>query len=102
MQAVFLVCACISILCVAVICIYMFAKGCPAIAKIGVAEFLGGTDWFPTNSQPSFGIFPMIVGSMYVTAGAIMIGVPVGLLTAVFLAKFCPMRAARYAGDSYY
>lgn len=96
MQAVFLVCACISILCVAVICIYMFAKGCPAIAKIGVAEFLGGTDWFPTNSQPSFGIFPMIVGSMYVTAGAIMIGVPVGLLTAVFLAKFCPKRLYKF------
>ena len=96
MQAVFLVCACISILCVAVICIYMFAKGCPAIAKIGVAEFLGGKDWFPTNSQPSFGIFPMIVGSMYVTAGAIMIGVPVGLLTAVFLAKFCPKRLYKF------
>ncbi len=92
MQGVFLLSACISILCVAVICFYMFAKGCPAIAKIGVVEFLTGTDWFPTNTVASYGIFPMIVGSIYVTAGAIIIGVPTGLLTAVFLSKFCPKK----------
>ncbi|MCD7740726.1 MAG: phosphate ABC transporter permease subunit PstC [Ruminococcus sp.] len=92
MQGVFLLSACISILCVAVICFYMFAKGCPAIAKIGVFEFLTGTDWFPTNTVASYGIFPMIVGSIYVTAGAIIIGVPTGLLTAVFLSKFCPKK----------
>lgn len=92
MQGVFLLCACISIICVVVICVYMFAKGCPAIAQIGVLDFLSGTDWFPTNSVPSFGIFPMIVGSIYVTAGAVLLGVPIGLLTAVFLARFCPER----------
>lgn len=92
MQAVFLICAFISVLCVAVICFYMFVKGCPAIAKIGFADFITGRDWFPTNSKPDFGIFPMIVGSVYITGGAILVGVPVGLLTAVFLARFCPER----------
>lgn len=90
MQAVFMICAMISIICVAVICIYMFAKGCPAIAKIGFADFITGTEWQPTNGVPKFGIFPMIAGSAYVTGGAIIIGVPIGLLTAVFLARFCP------------
>jgi len=68
----------------------MFSNGIPAIGKIGVFNFLLGKDWSPSNIPPSFGIFPMIVGSIYVTAGAIILGVPIGILTAIFLAKFCP------------
>ena len=88
MRIVFLLCACVSILAVALICIFLFANGLPAMAEIGVFKFLFGTTWSP--SQGEFGILPMIVGSIYVTAGAILIGVPIGILCAVFLAKYCP------------
>jgi phosphate transport system permease protein len=60
------------------------------MAEIGFGEFLLGTDWFPTADPASFGIFPMILGSIYVTAGAILVGVPIGLFTAVFMARSCP------------
>lgn len=88
MRIVFLLAACFSILAVALICIFLFANGVPAIIKIGVFDFLLGQKWMPSNNI--FGIFPMIVGSIYVTAGAIIIGVPMGILCAVFLARFCP------------
>jgi len=65
-------------------------QGLPAIWDIGVLEFLTGTDWRPTWNPPRFGILPMIVGSLYVTAGAILFGVPIGIFAAVFMAKFCP------------
>lgn len=80
--------ACVSIFAVVLICVFLFANGIPAIGKIGVFKFLLGTKWKPGNDI--YGILPMILGSLYVTAGAIIIGVPIGLLTAVFLAKFCP------------
>ena len=88
MEVVFLVAACVSILAVALICIFLFANGVPAMKEIGFADFLLGREWIPGNDI--YGIFPMIIGSIYVTAGAIVIGVPIGLLTAVFLAKYCP------------
>lgn len=88
MQTVFLLAACTSILAVALICIFLFTNGFSAIGKIGVADFLLGKQWKPLNDI--YGIFPMIVGSIYVTAGAIIVGVPIGLLCAVFLAEFCP------------
>lgn len=88
MKILFLLCACISILAVAVICIFIFANGVPAIGKIGFTDFIFGTHWRPNSGE--FGIFPMIVASIYVTAGAIVIGVPIGILTAVFLACYCP------------
>ncbi len=94
MQIVFLICACVSVLCVALICIFLFANGIPAIGKIGVGKFLLGDIWRPSNQL--FGIFPFILGSIYVTAGAIIVGVPIGILTAVFLAKFCPKRIYRF------
>ena len=93
MRIVFLVTACISILAVILICIFMFANGIPTIAEIGPANFLLGTKWKPLNGI--FGILPMIVGSLYVTAGAILIGVPVGILCAVYLAHFCSKRLYR-------
>ena len=90
MRGVFALCALTSILAVALICLFLFANGIPAIAQIGPFAFLLGTDWAPTDVPPSFGILPMILGSVYVTAGAILIGVPIGLLTAVFMARYCP------------
>lgn len=77
-----------SILAVAMICLFMFANGVPAIRQIGFVNFIFGKTWMPGANK--FGIFPMIIGSIYVTAGAIIIGVPIGLLCAVFMAKFCP------------
>ena len=88
MQAVFICAACVSIAAVVLICVFLFASGVPAIGKIGIGEFLFGTEWRPSNEI--FGIFPMIIGSIYVTAGALLIGVPIGILTAVFMARFCP------------
>ncbi|MGN0462693.1 MAG: phosphate ABC transporter permease subunit PstC [Ruminococcus sp.] len=90
MKMVFLLCACISIIAVIIICLFIFANGVPAVGKIGFFDFIFGTHWKPSSGE--FGIFPMIVASIYVTAGAIIIGVPIGLLTAVFLAKYCPKR----------
>lgn len=90
MKAVFLACACLSILAVALICFFLFTNGIPAIGKIGLLDFLTGLRWKPANNI--FGIMPMILGSIYVTAGAIIIGVPFGILTAIFMARFCPKR----------
>lgn len=92
MSAVFLIAALTSILAVALICIFLFINGVPAMAKIGFFDFLLGKDWSPSDPPASFGIFPMIVGSLYVTAGAILIGVPIGVLSAVFLACICPKK----------
>lgn len=90
MQYVFMLTACISIAAVCLICFFMFTNGFPAIAKIGPAEFIFGTTWRPGNNE--YGIFPMIIGSIYVTAGAVIVGVPIGVLCAVFMARFCPDR----------
>ena len=87
-EIIFLLAAGFSFLAVLLICLFLFANGIPAIQKIGVADFLFGTKWKPGNDL--YGIFPMILGSFYVTAGAVTVGVPVGLMTAVFLSKFCP------------
>ena len=93
MHIVFLIAACVSILAVALICIFLFANGLPAIAKIGPTAFLTGMKWKPMNEI--FGIFPMIVGSIYVTAGAILLGVPIALFTSVFMARYCPKKIYR-------
>ena len=88
MKIVFFLAACVSIFSTILICVFIFANGVPAIKEIGVFKFLFGTVWKPSNDI--YGIFPMIIGSIYVTAGAIILGVPVGVLCAVFMAKFCP------------
>ncbi len=90
MKVVFFISALMSVLAVALICIFLFINGIPAMAKIGLFDFLGGTDWSPSDIPPSYGIFPMIVGSLYVTAGALLIGIPIGVLTAIFMAHYCP------------
>ena len=87
-EAIFLISALASIFAVAMICFFLFANGLPAIFKIGPLKFLTGTIWKPGNDI--YGIFPMILGSIYVTAGAILIGVPIGILTAIYLSRFCP------------
>lgn len=90
MRVVFFLTALVSIVAVVLICIFLFANGIPAIAEIGIFKFIFGTDWSPNDIPATYGIFNMIVGSLYVTAGAIVIGVPIGILTAVFLSRFCP------------
>ena len=90
MKIVFLIAACASVLAVFLICVFLFANGLPAMGKIGPLKFLFGTEWRPTNDK--FGILPMIVASIYVTAGAIIIGVPIALFTSVFMARYCPKK----------
>ena len=90
MSGVFLVVALTSIIAVLLICVFLFANGIPAMGKIGVFSFLFGQEWSPSDTPAVFGIFPMILGSLYVTAGAILFGMPIGILTAVFMAKMCP------------
>ena len=91
-KALFVAAAGISILAVALICVFLFANGVPAIAQIGLPEFLFGTTWRPANDV--YGIFPMIIGSIYVTAGAMVVGVPAGLLCAIFLSRFASGKVA--------
>ncbi len=93
MHGVFLFCACVSILAVALICVFLFANGIPAMKEIGLFDFLLGKRWKPGNDI--YGILPMILGSIYVTAGAVVIGVPIGILAAVFMTRFCPDRLRR-------
>ena len=90
MHILFFLTACVSIFAVVLICVFLFANGIPAIGKIGVFKFLLGTKWKPGNDI--YGILPMILGSIYITAGAVVIGVPVGLLTAIFMAFYCPKK----------
>ena len=90
MQGVFFIAACTSVLAVALIFVFLFANGIPAMKEIGFMEFLTGERWKPTNEI--FGILPMIMGSIYVTAGAIILGVPIGILTSIFMAKYCPKK----------
>jgi phosphate transport system permease protein len=94
MRRTFFVSACICIVAVALICVFLFANGVPAMAKIGVFRFLTGTEWKPSGGI--YGIAPMILGSLYVTACAAAFGSAVGILTAVFLAKFCPKRIYKF------
>ncbi|MDD3339756.1 MAG: phosphate ABC transporter permease subunit PstC [Lachnospiraceae bacterium] len=90
MKIVFLIAACTSVLAVVLICVFLFANGVPAIGKIGVFQFLLGEKWKPANDL--YGILPMIMGSIYVTAGSLVIGVPTALLTSIFMAYFCPKK----------
>lgn len=94
MHAVFFIAACASVLAVALICLFLFVNGIPAMREIGIFKFLLGTMWKPRNNI--YGILPMIMGSIYVTAGAILIGVPIGILTSVFMASYCPKKVYRF------
>ncbi len=90
MKLIFMIAACTSVLAVFLICFFLFANGLPAIGKIGSVKFLFGKVWRPSNGI--YGIFPMIVASIYVTGGAILMGVPIGVFTSVFMARYCPKK----------
>ncbi len=95
MRAVFVVCGLVAVGFVLVISAYLIISGIPAIREVGLWDFLSGTSWEPANkTEPSFGILPMILTSIYGTAGAIVIGVPIGFLMAVFLSKVANRKAA--------
>ena len=94
MNAIFFFCGMVAILSVALITVYMFVSGIPAIVEIGPINFLFGTVWKSTAKEPSFGILPFILTSIWGTLGAAIIGVPVGILTAVFLSKIAPRKLA--------
>ena len=95
MQILFLLCGILAVAFVLFISIYLIVAGLPAIREVGLKEFLFGTRWAPTNKiDPAYGILPFILTSIYGTAGAVVIGVPVGLMTAVFLAKMAPPKVA--------
>ena len=94
-HVLFFIAALTSILAVLLICAFLFANGVPAMKEIGFFRFLTGRKWAPGNVPASYGILPMIVGSIYITAGAILLGVPVGILTAIFMARFCSRKIYR-------
>ena len=94
MAAVFLVCGLTAVVSVAAITLYMFVAGAPAIGKVGILDFLFGSVWQPTAADPQFGILPMILTSLVGTLFAVLIGVPIGLLTAVFLSQLAPKKLA--------
>ncbi len=87
-QFLFFLCACISVFSVVLICLFLLINGVPAIKNIGIENFLGGMQWKPLENL--FGILPMMLGSIFVTGGAILVGVPLGILCAVYMTNFCP------------
>ena len=91
-HGIFLILGLVTVGCVLLITVYLVISGIPAIREIGLVPFLFGRTWASTAAEPSYGILPFILTSIYGTAGAILIGVPVGFLTAVYLAKFAPPR----------
>lgn len=92
---VFLLFATASTIAVLLICYFIFSGGYPAIKEVGLWNFISGTKWTPTNDVPKFGILPMITGSLLITLGAVIIGVPIGICTAVFLSYFASEKMCR-------
>lgn len=107
MNGVFFLCGVIAIAFVILITVYMLISGIPAISKVGLFEFLFGQEWKPSFSEPKFGILPLILSSVYATAGATLLGVPIGLMMAVFLSKVasktsglcCTARGGTFGGN---
>lgn len=98
MQLIFLCCGLVAVLAVVAISVYMVIAGGPAIAEVGVGKFLLGVIWQPTAQDPQFGILPMILSSIVGTFGAILLGVPIGLLTAVFMSQVAPRGLVKWYG----
>lgn len=92
-RILFTLAACVSVLAVALICVFLFANGIPGMVQIGLWDFLSGKRWKPGSNL--YGILPFILGSVYVTAGALVVGVPAGLLTALYLSRFASKKAAK-------
>lgn len=96
-EVLLLVCAWVSVLSVLVISFFILQRGLPLFKIVGVGEFLFGTEWLPSDeTNPQYGILPFIIGSLYVTFGALILAVPVGLLTAIFMAEVAGKRAAEF------
>ena len=95
-HGIFLILGLITVGCVLLITIYLIISGIPAIRQIGLIPFLFGTKWASTAAQPEYGILPFILTSIYGTAGAVILGVPIGFLTAVYLAKMAPKPVKRF------
>ena len=99
-HGIFLILGLITVACVLVITIYLVVSGIPAIKEIGFIDFLFGEKWASTAAEPTYGILPFILTSVYGTAGAIALGVPVGFLTAVYLAKAAPKKVKEIVGQA--
>ena len=91
-HGIFLILGLVTVGCVLIITVYLVISGIPAIKKIGLIPFLFGKSWSPTSAEPSYGILPFILTSIYGTAGAIVLGVPAGFLTAVYISKYAPKK----------
>lgn len=89
-QAILFICGLFAVIALALITVFIFQAGAPLVAKIGLADFLFNANWDPTAKKPSFGIFAMLVGSIWLTAGALLIGVPLGLAVTVFMTDLAP------------
>ncbi|AUW96894.1 phosphate ABC transporter permease subunit PstC [Streptococcus pluranimalium] len=99
-KGLFFASAATAILAILLICYFIFRNGIPFIVDYGVGKFLFGSDWSPSNSPASFGILPMIVGSIVITFGAIVMGVPTGIFTSVFMVYYCPKPLYRFLKSS--
>ena len=99
-HGIFLILGLITVACVLVITVYLVVSGIPAIKEIGLIDFLFGEKWASTAAEPAYGILPFILTSVYGTAGAILIGVPIGFLTAVYLAKAAPKKVKEIVGQA--
>ncbi len=93
MKWVFAASAGAAIFSLLLICLFLIINGLPALFQVGFKDIIAGTNWAPVDTPPSFGILPMIMGSIYVTTGAILIGAPIGIFTAVFMSHYCPKPA---------
>lgn len=95
-EIIFFLCSLLSIVSIVVICYFIFKNGIPFIMKYGISDFVLGTKWKPTASPGTFGILPMILGSIYVTFGSMVIGIPIGIFTAVFMVYYCPRKLYKF------
>ena len=99
-HGIFLILGLVTVACVLLITVYLVISGIPAIRKIGIMKFLFGTKWASTAAEPEYGILPFILTSIYGTAGAIAVGVPIGFMTAVYLAKVAPLKVKAAVGSA--
>ncbi len=99
-HGIFLILGLVTVACVLLITVYLVISGIPAIRKIGIMKFLFGTKWASTAAEPEYGILPFILTSIYGTAGAIAVGVPIGFMTAVYLAKVAPPKVKTAVGSA--
>ena len=99
-HGIFLLLGLVTVACVLLITVYLVVSGIPAIREIGIVKFLFGTEWASTAAEPKYGILPFILTSVYGTAGAILLGVPIGFLTAIYLAKMAPKSVKEIMGQA--